>query len=172
LRGTSQTPTRVWSLIGNSASANADSSRGAAGLGSDVRTMADLNDVTTGFSRAASHRMRARPVHQPPRAFFQSHSSSTTHRRSTGGTDCAPRPRRRIDRRLTTTGATLAAMACWSRRRVILPATAISLLERRRLDTRRRARPRASSSIPSRHGRGPTYREVRTRFRRGRWPAP
>ena len=125
----------------------------------DVRTMADLDDVTTGFRAQHNRRMRVATKYiNLTRTFFASHGV-VDYRivESAGATEGAPAAGTAemiVD--ITTTGATLAANGLKVLDDgVILRSQANLVASRMPTGRRKPAKPRASSSIILRPGRAP-----------------
>ena len=142
----------------------------------DVRTMADLDDVTTGFRAQHNRRMRVATKYiNLTRNFFAAHGI-VDYRivESAGATEGAPAAGTAemiVD--ITTTGATLAANGLKVLDDGVILKSQANLVASREADwSTRRARPRASSSITSRPAPAPanTARSARA-FRLRRHPA-
>ncbi|MGX1319501.1 ATP phosphoribosyltransferase [Bradyrhizobium sp. USDA 377] len=136
----------------------------------DVRTMADLDDVTTGFREQHHMRMRvATKFVNLTRAFFQSHGI-TDYRivESAGATEGAPAAGSAeliVD--ITTTGATLAANGLRVLDDGVILRSQANLVASREADWSPQARETARVILDhiAARARANKYREVRTRFR-------
>ncbi|MCP3472939.1 ATP phosphoribosyltransferase [Bradyrhizobium sp. CCGUVB1N3] len=136
----------------------------------DVRTMADLDDVTTGFREQHHRRMRvATKFINLTRAFFSSHGI-VDYRivESTGATEGAPAAGTAeliVD--ITTTGATLAANGLKILDDGVMLRSQANLVASRDADWSPEARETARVILDhiAARARANQYREVRTRFR-------
>ena len=136
----------------------------------DVRTMADLDDVTTGFREQHHMRMRvATKFINLTRAFFSSHGI-VDYRivESTGATEGAPAAGTAeliVD--ITTTGATLAANGLKVLDDGVMLRSQANLVASREADWSPEARETARVILDhiAARARANKYREVRTRFR-------
>ncbi len=136
----------------------------------DVRTMADLDDVTTGFREQHHMRMRvATKFVNLTRSFFQSHGI-TDYRivESAGATEGAPAAGTAeliVD--ITTTGATLAANGLRVLDDGVILRSQANLVASKEADWSPQARETARIILDhiAARARANKYREVRTRFR-------
>ncbi|TPQ26773.1 ATP phosphoribosyltransferase [Bradyrhizobium guangdongense] len=136
----------------------------------DVRTMADLDDVTTGFREQHHHRMRVATKYiNLTRAFFSSHGI-VDYRivESAGATEGAPAVGTAeliVD--ITTTGATLAANGLKVLDDGVMLRSQANLVASKDADWSPGAREAARVILDhiAARARANKYREVRTRFR-------
>ena len=135
----------------------------------DVRTMADLDDVTTGFRTQHNHRMRVATKYiNLTRAFFAAHNV-VDYRivESAGATEGAPATGAAeliVD--ITTTGATLAANGLKVLDDGVILRSQANLVASKNADWSTEARESARVILDhiAARARASKYREVRTRF--------
>lgn len=135
----------------------------------DVRTMADLDDVTTGFRAQHNHRMRVATKYiNLTRAFFAAHNV-VDYRivESAGATEGAPATGAAeliVD--ITTTGATLAANGLKVLDDGVILRSQANLVASKNADWSHEARESARVILDhiAARARATKYREVRTRF--------